>query len=73
MDTKNNYIPNKTNSNTSKQKTVFSLRVRLALRERGFEPLFEADNLSKPGYKCQKYEVTDEFMTAFSEIMKGGT
>ena len=32
-----------------KYKTVFSLRLRAALREEGIEPILEMDNFSKKG------------------------
>lgn len=57
----------------SKNKTVYSLRIRCELRKRGFEPLVEIDNVYKPGFKCQIFEESEEFEEAFSEIMKGGT
>lgn len=53
-------------------KRVYSLRVRIALREKGFEPLFEEENVYKPGFKCWLYLNTPEFNQVFSEIMEGG-
>lgn len=35
-----------------KFKTIYSLRVRQLLREKGFEPLAEMDNYFKPEFKC---------------------
>ena len=52
---------------------VYSLRVRIALRDKGFEPIFEEDNVYKPGLRCWAYLKTPEFDQTFSEIMKGGT
>ena len=54
-----------------KYKTIFSLRVRLALRNAGFEPIMESPNPYKPGLKCWVYEITDEFLTALNKILGG--
>lgn len=51
-----------------KFKTVFSLRIKKALKEKGFEPDWESDNLVKPGFKCWVYEATPEFMEAFDQV-----
>ena len=51
---------------------VYSLRVRIALRDKGFEPIFEENTVYKPGLKCWAYQNTPEFEQAFSEIMRGG-
>ena len=52
-------------------KTVFSLRVRQALRDKGIEPIIELDNSKKKGFKCWVYEETEEFKLAFEELMRG--
>lgn len=59
-------------TNMPKYKTIFSLRVRKELRDRGIEPLVEMENTNHPGYKCWRYEITDEFNEAMDVIMKGG-
>lgn len=51
-------------------KTIFSLRIRLALRDVGFEPIMESDNPYKEGLKCWVYEETPDFQAAFDAIMK---
>lgn len=55
-----------------KYKTIFSLRVRLALRNKGFEPLMESPNPYKRGLKCWVYEETEEFRKALNVILGGG-
>lgn len=50
-------------------KTIYSLKVRLELRKRGFEPLMEFDNRYKVGLKCWVFEETPEFTMAFDEVM----
>ena len=55
-----------------KYKTIFSLRVRLALRALGFEPVMESDNPYKEGLKCWMFEETEEFLEAFDRVMGGG-
>lgn len=60
------------NTNIQKYKTIFSLRIRTELRKRGFEPLLEMDNFEHPGFRCQRYELTDELELALSEIREGG-
>lgn len=52
-------------------KTIFSLRVMIALKEFGITPLFEADNKNKPGFKCWVYEDTPEFNTSLGKIVGG--
>lgn len=54
-----------------KYKTIFSLRVRLALRNAGFEPIMESPNPYKPHLKCWVYEITNEFLSALNEILEG--
>lgn len=56
-----------------KYKTVFSLRLRGALREEGIEPVLEMDNFRKPGFKCWMYERTEEFEQAFERLMGGSS
>lgn len=53
-------------------KTIFSLRVRLALRNKGFEPLMESPNPYKRDLKCWVYEETEEFRKALNVILGGG-
>ena len=54
------------NAKIQKYKTIFSLRVRLALRSVGFEPVMESPNPYKPGLKCWMYEETEEFLQALN-------
>lgn len=54
-------------------KTVFSLRLRAALREEGIEPVLEMDNSSKKGFKCWVYEYTEQFAQAFERLVGGGS
>jgi hypothetical protein len=54
-----------------KYKTIFSLRVRLALRNAGFEPIMESPNPYKTHLKCWVYEITDEFLSALNKILEG--
>jgi hypothetical protein len=56
-----------------KYKTVFSLRLRAALREEGIEPILEMDNFSKKGFKCWIYEYTEQFAQAFERLMGGSS
>ena len=59
------------NAKIQKYKTIFSLRVRLALRNVGFEPVMESPNPYKPGLKCWMYEETQEFIEALNTILGG--
>lgn len=52
-----------------KFKTIFSLRIKIELSKRGFEPVLENDNVNKPGFKCWIYEITPEFDECLDEIM----
>ena len=52
-------------------KTIYSLRMRIKLREKGFEPVMELDNPYKPGLKCWVFENSSEFSDALDEVMRG--
>lgn len=54
-----------------KYKTIFSLRIRTLLRQKGIEPLFECPNLKIEGYKCWVYSWTDELQSALDDILGG--
>ena len=54
-----------------KYKTIFSLRIRLALRERGIEPIMESPNPYKQGLKCWVYENSQELDQALTLLMGG--
>ena len=62
--------------NTKKQKetyqTIYSLRIRKALRDKGFEPLIESANPYVKGFKCWLYEDSEALQQAISDIMAGG-
>jgi hypothetical protein len=61
-----------TKNNRSQYRTILSLRIRERLREYGFEPIMEVDNIRKPGFKCWKYKNTEELELALQKIMKEG-
>lgn len=56
-------------------KIIYTLSVKQKLKkDYGLEPVLETDNLKKPGFKCWLYEITPEFLDAFTSITKkGGT
>ena len=54
-----------------KYKTIFSLRIRLALRNAGFEPIMETPNPYKPELKCWMYEETEDFIKTLNMILGG--
>ena len=43
----------------------------MLLRNMGFEPLLEKDNIYRSGLKCWIYEVTDNFNKALDKILGG--
>lgn len=49
---------------------IFSLRVRLALREKGIEPALEMINKKYPNLKCWKYVADSAFQDALEEIRR---
>lgn len=59
------------NAKQRNYKTIFSLRVMMALKDDGVKPLFETDNRDKPGFKCWVYEITPEFNASMEKIMGG--
>jgi hypothetical protein len=52
-------------------KTIFAIRVMMALKDDGVKPLFETDNRDMPGFKCWVYEITPEFNASMEKIMGG--
>lgn len=52
-------------------KTIFSLRIRLALRDLGFEPVMETVNPYKRHLKCWVYEETEALKEALDEVIGG--
>ena len=54
-----------------KFKMIFSLRIKTILKEYGFDPVVETDNINKPGFKCWVYEMTPEFISALGEVLGG--
>jgi len=53
----------------AKEKVIFSRRLRLELRRKGFEPFMEMPHLTHPGWLCWYYDNTPEFQAALSEIL----
>lgn len=58
-------------NNMPKYRIIFSVRVKRALRELGFEPEWEDNNHNKPGFKCWSYLNTDAFQEALNKILGG--
>ena len=49
-------------------KIVYTLNFRLALKKKGFEPVFEIPNPRKPEFMAWVYERTPAFDEAYEEI-----
>lgn len=64
----NTNLPKK---NKIKYKTIYSLRIRIALRNYGFEPVAEMQNPYKKRLQCWRYIDTVEFEDTLSKIMRG--
>ena len=58
------------NTKMRNYKTIFSLRIRLVLRDLGIEPIMESVNPYKQHLKCWMYEETPELLEALNTIMK---
>lgn len=58
-------------SKDQKYKTIYSLRVRMALRDKGIEPLAENESPYDSRFKCWLYSCTPEFWIAFNEVTGG--
>lgn len=54
------------------KKVIYSLRVYLALQERGFYPIATTINPQNPKLMCWIYEKDEEFIKALDEILGGG-
>ena len=50
-------------------KIIYSLRIYLGLKEKGFEPIATTSNPQKPNFVCWIYEKTADFEEALSELM----
>ena len=46
--------------------------MKIALTKEGFQPVFEADNRNKPGYKCWIYEASPAFLKTLTELSGKG-
>jgi hypothetical protein len=51
-------------------KRIYSLRLKKELKKLGFEPIIEADNIQKPGFKCWVYEISPAFLEAFDKLLR---
>lgn len=53
-------------------KVIYSMRVMLALVNKGFKPKSVMPNPRDPQYNCWIYELTPELQEALDEIFGGG-
>ena len=53
------------------KKIIYSLRVYLELKERGFDPIATSQNPQKPNFLCWIYERTPELDVALNELIGG--
>ena len=51
-------------------KVIYSLKIHIALRMAGFEPVFEMPNPRKPQYTCWIYEDTPELEEVFDKCIR---
>ena len=51
-------------------KIIYSLRIYIALKEKGFEPIATTSNPQKPNLMCWSDDKTEEFEAALDEIME---
>ena len=58
------------NCKMPRYKRIYSLRISQELKRLGFEPIVEADNIKKPGFKCWVYEASPAFLKAFDELLR---
>lgn len=58
------------NCQMPKYKRIYSLRINQELKKLGFEPILEADNINKPGFKCWVYEASSAFLEAFDGLLR---
>ena len=54
------------------KKIIYSLRVYLALQEKGFYPIATTTNPQNPKFICWIYEQDEAFEKALDEILEGG-
>lgn len=53
-----------------KLKIIYSLRIHLALQERGFTYLTEMKNPRNSNFNCWVYEATDALLEVFDSLLK---
>lgn len=52
------------------KKIIYSLRIYMSLKEKGFEPIMIMPNPKKQEYTCWVYKITPEFQKALDELME---
>lgn len=52
-------------------KVIYSMRVMLQLKERGFEPLATMPNPTRNQFNCWIFERSEDFDNALNEILGG--
>ena len=55
-----------------KYKIIYSLKIHIALQERGFVYLTEMRNPANSRFNCWVYEETPELLKAFDELIREG-
>ena len=54
---------------TAKCKIIYSLKLHIALQQRGFQPETEMKNPCNTKYNCWVYRITPEFQSALDELL----
>ena len=54
---------------TVKCKIIYSLKLHIALQQRGFQPETEMKNPTNTKYNCWVYKITPEFQCALDELL----
>lgn len=56
---------------TAKCKIIYSLKLHIALQQRGFQPETEMKNPVNTRYNCWVYKITPEFQKVLDELLAG--
>lgn len=61
-----------TNSKTNEYLIIYTMRLAMALIDKGYAPLSTMPNPNNPRLMCWVFQKTDKFLEDFNELVKGG-
>ena len=61
-----------TNSKTNEYLIIYTMRLAMALIDKGYTPLSTMPNPNNPKLICWVFQKTDKFLEDFNKLVKGG-